>query len=245
MGLVLDSQKNFVVTSDYPALTREIRADNAIAHWKLDEALGPIAFDSSGFRRNGLYNNGATLGGSSLVPADPSGSSLGLTDGTGSRASVTYDAWMDHASITVECLVKFSSVFDSTNGDAIVCRYGPGVNSWLVWRNTGGHLAAQIQGGNGTYYNRAAATPAVLGQTYHVAFTFGTGTNFILYVNGTNVASGAVPTSLMRSGSEPIEIGRYSRSNGTTPGAEVDEVAIYNTILSPTRIAAHFAATGL
>jgi hypothetical protein len=219
----------------------EVLADSPLAYWRLGEASGTTAADASGNGRDGTYLNTPTLGATSLLGTGTD-TSMSIASNTGQVMSVTSAAWMDVSSLTIECLVKFSSATDSGNGDAIVSRYNSPNFNWLIWRNTSGQLALQIRNTSGTVYNISATTTVTVGAIYHVVGTFD-GSTCKLYVNGTQAASAAV-TGTVQTGGGALDVGRYSGSAVTTPGAQIDEVAIYNTALSNTRIEAHYAITG-
>ena len=216
----------------------EVLADSPLAYWKLDETSGSVAADSSGNGRDAAYGGGNTLGATSLL-TDGTGHALGLTANTSNGVSIAAASWMSVTALTAEALVNFTSSVDGSNGDAIVDQYGGGGFRWLLWRNTTGKAALQLTNGT-TFYNVASTTTLSLNTTYHVAGTWD-GSNIRIYLNGslenTTATTGTLPAS-----SQVLAIGAYSNSSSTAPGGSIDEVAIYGTALSGTRIAAHYTA---
>jgi len=218
----------------------EVLADSPLAYWRLGDASGTTATDSSGNSRPGTYVSSPTLGAGSPVGSDLTNTAMTVGANSGQCCSTASASWMNVSALTVECLANITSAVDGSNGDALVSRYdGSGFN-WLLWRNTSGLLAFQIRNNSGTAYDITGPS-VTLGLTYHVAATFD-GSNVALYVAGASVASTAV-TGTVQTGSAPIDIGRYSGSSVTIPGATFDEVAIYGTALSAGRLSAHYAAT--
>lgn len=217
-----------------------VLADSPLAYWRLGETSGTSATDSSGNSRSATYTNSPTLGSTGLLTGDAD-KAMGVTANAGTCTTIASASWMNVSTITVECLVKLTSAADSTNGDALVSRYTSAGFQWLLWRDTSGKFAVQFSESNGSTRSVVSTVTAVSGTTYHLAFTY-TGSVLTLYVNG--VASGTPFTGMsgVFPSTAPIEAGRYSGASGTTPGGTIDEVAIYGTALSSTRIAAHYTA---
>lgn len=216
----------------------EVLADSPLAYWKLDETSGTSAADSSGNSRTATYGS-ATSGGTSLL-GDGSGQSTTLNESTGAGyLTLASASWMNVSSITVSCLVKITSANDGSNGDAIVSRLS-GNFDWVILRDQTGHFEASVWNNVGTRYNAISSSVATSGTIYHVAFTWN-GSNLILYVNGTAVATTAV-SGTVATLAAPLEIGRYSSASVTVPSGNIDEVAIFGSALSAARIAAHSTA---
>lgn len=221
----------------------EVLADNPLFYWRHGEAAGSAtALDETANGRNGTYLNTPTLGALGLIPTDIN-TAMQVGSNTGQCASIANAAWMNVASaFTLEALVKFTSAADATNGDAIMSRYVAATGlQWLLWRNTTGRLAVQVKDGAGTIVNVANASVASQTTNYHLAATWGSST-LRLYVNGAQVATGALAS--IAASTSPIEVGRYSQAAATTPGATIDESAMFGTELSAARIAVH-AGVGL
>jgi hypothetical protein len=218
----------------------EVLADSPLAYWRLGEASGTTAADASGNSRTGTYVNTPTLGVAGLQTNDAD-TAMSIASNTGQIMSATSAAWMDVSSISVEVFVKFSSATDATNGDAIVSRFNSPNFNWLVWRNTSSQLAFQIRNTSGTVYNVSSSSVVTVGTTYHVVATYN-GTSCVLYVDGTQVATTPV-TGTVQTGGGNLEIGRYSGTNTTTPGATIDEVAVYGTALTSTRVSTHYGSS--
>lgn len=230
-----------VIASHYVAATSnlavEIAADSPIAHWRLDETSGTTAADSSGNGRNGTYTNSPTVGAASLL-SDGSGAAMGVAINSGQCATIASAAWMNVSTITVEALIKYAA---ATTEDGIVSRWTAAGLDWTLWRDSAGKISAKLSIASGATITLTGTVVAAANTLYHVVLTFD-GTTLKLYVNGSLDASTATGGSGIWSGGAPIEIARYDADALTTPTATIDEVAIYSTALSSTRVAAHYAA---
>lgn len=216
-----------------------VLADSPLAYWKLDETSGTTAVDSKG-GYNGTYTGGYTLG----QPGAPStgrpsvflnGTSGYINCGTPAALNITA-AW------TLEAWVYLTS---TPSGSMAISE---------VWTGSGPVLYALGFGGMGagtselqTGFYTGSAWQKVQGSTlsnnawHHIAGTWD-GTMLRLYADGSQVASGT-PGAPPVSGMDGIVLGRRwdTASSPYMPG-RLDEVAIYSTALSATRIAAHYNA---
>lgn len=220
----------------YPAA---VLADAPQVYWRLGEPSGTTAADASGFGRDGTYTNTPVLGTAGLLTGDTD-TSMGVNANAGHCASIASASWMNVSAFTIELLIYLTSATDTGQGDALASRYGPAGFQWLLWRNTAGKLAIQTKNSGGTTLNVADPATASLSTRYHVASTWD-GSTLRLYVNGVSVGTPVAMTSIIAS-TVAMEVGRYSGTNGTTPGGRLDEFAFYDTALSGAQIAAHYAA---
>lgn len=207
---------------------------NLEAYWKADEnpgGAGVTAADSSGHGRDGTYLAG-TAGTAASLLADGTGRSLRVARDSGQGITVVDAAWMDMANISVGFLVKLTDATIDGNGDAFVSRYtsGGGFN-WVLGRFSPGNWTAQVRNTGATVVN-AVGGSVTLNQTYLAGFTYD-GSNVRLWIDGVNTATQALSGSL-QTGSSPIEVGRYSQTAATTPGADIDEIFITSGVLSGT-----------
>lgn len=203
-----------------------VLADSPIAYWEFDETSGTNAADSSVNSFNGTYETGHTLATSSAAAnlgtaVDFSGGyvSLGSHD-LGSLAAYTVEAW-----INLDSVAGFSSLIATSATGA-------------------GSMAFNISDGKIDFSNgwgvQSGANTIAVDTWYHVAVTKA-GTSATIYINGSEVANGSVgagPDSFSN-----FNIGAWGTSRKVD--GTMDEVAIYNTALSDTRIAAHYAAASV
>jgi hypothetical protein len=210
----------------------EVLADSPLAYYRLGESSGTVAADSSGNGRDGAYVGAITLGAASLLPT-VSNTAMALSANSGQRMAVASAAWMNlTAAISVEAWVDITGW-----GDPVVNKFdSTSTRSWRLVR-AGSDWLFTIWFSDGT--SAAITTPA--GSGGHLVATWD-GSTIALYVNGTLAASAATAAKTLRTGSDAIEVGRYSGQAASVPTAVYDEVAIYDHALSSTRVAAHYTA---
>lgn len=222
-----------------------VLADVPDAYWRLGEVSGTTAHDSSGNSHSGTYTNSPTLGVSGALNTSID---TAVTLAAASSQYVTISAPTSlngYSAITVECWYKISALpgaeqvmvskvqaaggagyaLGITAGNKLFFAYpydsGAGVRAWNIWTST--------------------VTP-LTGAWTHLAVTL-SGTTITLYTNGTASQTAAVSAIFSMTAPQNVNIGAYSDPVNYFNGS-LDEVAIYPTALSGTRIAAHFTAAG-
>lgn len=220
-----------------PAYTAEVMADNPGGYWPLDEPSGTTFADASGAGVTGTWRNVPTLGAGPLILTGRAATLNRATNDYGDVGDATTYQYTN--ALTVEAWFKPSTVAPGYYG--IVVRPGtpPADPPWSLYQ-----VAASIEfhcntpGGVQWLY---VDDVLVAGTTYHVVATCN---QYIgrLYLNGACVASLDYPGKLVTTGGTAIEIGRLGTSSFS---GRLDEIAVYPTALSPTRVAAHYyAGTG-
>ena len=221
--------------------TSEVLADSPIAYWLMNEASGPTLYDSSGnghdltitdatglvFAQDGLLNEDPGTGGRSLQSTGTNDHGISTGTAAGANTAFNTSAW------TVEGVVKFS------------------VNGGLFSRNDGGsQLYYGFSGGAGskfTFISQSDATgitsaslnpTAAASTVYHLAATFDGVNTFRWYVNG--VLSGTV-TTFSNLATIPASNGPFLVMGSVFRGW-MEKVAVYGTVLTATRILAHYNA---
>lgn len=217
-----------------------VLADRPYGFWLLDEAAGArIAADRSGSNTSGEYWSGATLGQPGGLPGNPGtsmrvGGGLALTSSaaTSAAASHSVELWFRTTSRTGGYLIGFGSSKAATaTVDDRVLRMSP--TGQLIY---------------GDWDNRPVrtlTTPKAYndGAWHHVVLSYSTPTNAFqassIYVDGVRVASGE--SSQVR-----LPYIGYWRVGGGSGGPAftglIDNIALYRSELSASRIAAHYAA---
>lgn len=201
----------------------QVRADGPAAYWRLGESVGPTAVDDSGNGRNATYPAAATLRQAGATGADPAT----LVDYDPITAGDVLDMAGTQA-FTLEAWVKPD--FNDTEWRRILSKETADANGrqgWLLWAHDGTFGFERFRDGVVDVVTGGSVTA---GQWTHVAAAYGSST-VRLYVDGVQVASAAASRSLADT-TAPLLIG------DELYGA-VDEVAVYTTELSATRIAAH------
>jgi hypothetical protein len=207
------------------------RLDSGLAgYWKLDDASGTTATDSSVNANNGTLTNGPTWGtghiGGDVVfdGVDDYVDAGAFTDLTG---NFTVSTWMYITGTTgvVQDLVsKFGGTAATTN--------------FLMEVNSGG-TSVSFFVGDGNPGNAASATVS-LGQWYFVTGIWD-GTNTKIYLNGSFIANATTPLTPDVSGTH-LFIGSRSSSFRFTKGS-IDEVRVYNRALSADEVSQLYRLT--
>jgi hypothetical protein len=214
-----------------------VLTDLPTAYYRLGESSGSVMVDSSGNGRDGVYRG---FGGVVTAPTHVDGGLAGDTDTAVSRtasdsAETPYAAWMNTPALTIEMLFKASS---DAGVKTLASRRNAG-NAWqfrtngttlelLVWNNGG-------FGGSTTFANAVSVAKG----WQHLAATHD-GTTGRLYINGTQVASAATTANKADTTSTFLINTASTAENGA---GTYDEVALYSTVLSDTRILAHWVTS--
>ncbi len=218
-----------------------INADTPWLYWRLAEASGPVAADSSGNNRGGTYRTGVAFG---VAGALASGGNTAVTNGasgvayltTAVAAPTTYstEAWFRTTSTSGGKVIGFENV--ATGWGASYDR--------VVYMTNNGRLAFGVVSGGvrqtittaGTYNN---------GGWHHVVAA-DSGSGITLYVDGTAVGSlgtGAADgyTGYWRVGGGNLT-GWPNQPSSASLAGSFDEVAVYSAVLTPAQVSAHYAA---
>jgi large repetitive protein len=212
-----------------------------VSYWRLGEAAGTSAADSKG-SNTGTYTNGPTLAQTGALAGDAD-TSVSF-DGSNDNVNIPYSAGLNPAQFTVELWA------DPTGGAGT---YRSPVNSWWerpqtnppfkgygIWTWAGAGDAWAALTGYSTDFDTFYGSSAVLNQWAYLVETFD-GTTVKLYVNGTLSTSGTASGYTANTGA-PLLIGSSDYGSGPTepfPGF-IDEVAVYNKVLSATEIQLHY-----
>lgn len=205
--------------------------DGLEGYWKMDDATGTTATDSSGFGRN------ATLSGSSFAtmpkaPLDDNKTGLSITS---SSSSVATTAAVDAFRLTSAFSIA-AWVYAPAAGDVRIMGMrnsgtcGQGTFGWELSQTSATGLAFMGQNSTARF-----GTTLPVGAWTHVAVTFAGGSNgtMLLYINGAQVASTTYSAS--NNLSLPLTLGHVG---GCAGGAVLlDEVQILSRVLTPTELA--------
>lgn len=224
----------------------EVLADSPYLYWKLDETSGTTATDSSPNGRDGTYANGATLNQTSLIP----------TEGT----SVDLDGTNDHVYYTLPASVTGDFSLEVWFNNDNYSNYPGLFGAWTANSNgnygsnlqlsSGGSFDINIARNNFNFWeiNVGGFGSISTGSTYHVVLTVDDTNNEVkLYINGTQTGSTQTITNQVGLGASGKKLVLGSVGAITTGGwnGRVDNFAVYTSVLSATRITAHYnAATG-
>lgn len=218
----------------------EVLADNPFLYWRLGDASGTVATDSSGNGRTGAYTNGPTLGASSLLVSDTANKAVtfdGVNDWVLAAPSLPLPS-----SFSAECWIKTTTstagflvnIYPNASADRVfllqVTPVGADMRASFIVLNTSG-TSATITQATGNVAN---------GNAHHIVGTFSGGT-LTLYVDGVSVGSTTLAGTVRTSTGDFFGVG--GRLTSTVPfNGVIDEAAYYATALSSGRVAAHYAA---
>ena len=156
-----------------------VLADSPAAYWRMNEATGTTAADSTGHGLVGTYSGGVTLG-TAGSPAN-SGDTAVQFNGTNGAVTIADNALLRPAQISVEAWVKPDPTI-SSGFHAIVIKTsntGWGDGYGLAQYSTPGQINFFIN----SYSSNYVSTTIPLGQWSHLVGTYD-GTTISLYLNG-------------------------------------------------------------
>jgi len=193
-----------------------------VAHWRFDEGSGRTAFDLAG-------GHDGTLEGDPQWVAGQVGSGALEFDGAGDfvncGSSPDYEIPVN---ITVACWIKVD-VFDKT-WQAIITTSD---SSWRVHRS--GDTNNIAWGTTGVEpLDLTGTTDVSTGDWFHVAAVYN-GSQKLLYINGELDAS-SNSTGNITASTVPVYIGDNSGATGRFWAGLIDDVRIYNNVLTQTEI---------
>jgi hypothetical protein len=214
------------------AYSTAVQADSPVSYWRLGDS-GTTAADAKG-ANNGTYFNGALIGSASLLASDANDKAVAL-DGANDHVRVPNSASLGlSTALTLEAWIKPTSIPAAGQFRSIVTK----PESYTLQFN-GPRLEFTIMQFGVRQRLQAPLGAIQAGQIYHLVGTYD-GTTRRLYINGTEVASGALSGGAT-SNTQGLFIGSWSGSSEFFAGT-IDEVAVYGTALSASRVAAHRAA---
>lgn len=210
-----------------------IMADGPLGYWRLGEVSGAVVADSSGNGYTGTAVN-CTRGAAALI--NNNGGDL-ATQGDGTSSQITVGAVPSlyglNRSFSIEAWLK--PAFNSSSSGI----WSSGASGFCMRRNTDKiEILKDYIASLGTFAVGLAA-----GVRYHVVGVVDASGTFTLYVNGT--AAGTISVSTQTFGGSFVRIGADG-SNAATVGTfldgVIDEVAVYNKVLTAAQVLAHYRA---
>lgn len=224
----------------------EVLSDSPLVYWRLGEASGTTATDSSGNGRDGTYVGSPTLGATSLITSDAD-TCVDITSPTTQHVEIPYGSWMNVTDLTVELWANFDTV---TGALRIITSRWNVTSNWLQYnlQIASSVLKFEVRTSTGT---KTVTGPTLsTGTTYHIVGVFDSAAEQArLYVNKTAYTATATGTlsTTTNSGSYIDLNGIRSTASGNWIAAyvmdgRIDEFAFYDTALSLSRIQAHYNA---
>jgi hypothetical protein len=245
-----------LVTAQGNAYTDEIVADGAIAFYQFEETSGNVAGNDGSLAGavNGTYTGGATPGGASLLPTG-AGQSAQFT-GTGfvgipsndaintqPQSIKTFELWFNADNVTARQILFEQG--GSGNGMSLYV-----FNDQLYFGAWAANLFSGIR----------IVAPISANTTYHVVATYdgslAAGSRAAIYLNGAlatteqvgDVIPAEIPTHTGRVAIGGVdndtrhEVSSETGDNLLNFTGRIDNVALYNSVLTPAQIASHYQA---
>lgn len=220
-----------------------VTADNPVAFWRLNEASGSSFFDSSANANAGSYFSSPTLGAAGGLTGD---SDTAVTlNGTSHYAKAPSASSLNSptSALTLEALVKPSSSSITSQKPIVLKSYtshNPPYYQYGLFLDYPATINFAL-GIGGNYQSLSVSNSGwVAGSWNHIAATYD-GSTMRVYVNGVQKGSRSQSGSISTNAT-PVDIGAYEnlgKNSSYLFGGSVDEVAIYSSALSATRLQAH------
>ena len=240
-GGTLTDNDTVTITVTAPYYDTIWAESSLLNYYRMDDSTGTAIDDIETANNNGTYFG------------SPTKSQPGAIAG---NTSVLFDGVDDYGSITRQISTDFSIElwFKSTQGvgatpDLEWPNYAPMVdanvsgtnNDFGISLSAAGTVYAGIGGGTGDVTIKSAASGYNNGNWHYVVLTR-TGTTFKLYVDNATVVNGTANNAAALTTPPSITFGRSAAGTIRWYAGNLDEIAFYNTVLTPTKIAAHYAA---
>ena len=229
-----------VLTAANGSSAAALLADSPNGYWRLNEANGPIAYDSWGLNYGG-YSNAVIYGVAGALTNDSD--TAVRFDGVNAKTDVPFAASLNASNFTFECWARVTNGAGTyrsplTSRDDNPQRgyifYASAGNTWEFWSGKG----------DMTGWHSIIGPAVTLNQWVHLVGTYDSATQTKrFYVNSVLIAE--VVVAYAPNTSRPLRIGGGKTDDvlGTYffPG-DVDEVVVYGTALSSNRVRAHYLA---
>lgn len=224
------------------AYTTEVLADSPAVYFKMDETGAPLVDQVAGVTATQNAGGGITYGEPSLLTAGNPGSTSirgTRTPGTDPNVGHTFTKTGISADLyTLECWFEVNSSGHSTNQNLI-----SGTHQG-IYLNTSNQLGLWSYDSGFTTFQEIQAGTMATGVTHHVAAVVSSATTWEIFLDGVSVAANSSRSVSNGSTAGLWAIGSYASGLDSFDGW-IDEVAIYPTALSSTRIGVHATTGGI
>jgi hypothetical protein len=220
-----------------------VLADGPALYWRLGEASGTTAANLGSASGDGTYTGTPTLAQPGLLPGDADTCAKFNGDYVdGGALTATALGIANNADRTIECWLK---VEPSGSGGTYRVPWAVGGGSqpaalYIGLSDTASPTAWEI----GLWGGVSSFTmPSPVAAARHVALTYAGATKaFEVFVDGVSVHTYTHGANLTTVGAAPFDAGWLRPTAANHWAGWLDEVAVYASVLSGARIAAHFAA---
>jgi hypothetical protein len=218
----------------------EVEADAPVAWWRLGESSGTAVADTTGHGHTGVYSN-VTLGVPGAIACDKN-TAAKFTGSLGSQVSVPRHPALEPASsLTVEAWFQQNGT--PTLYSMVVWYGDTNVAPWGSWgferQDTNPNIFTALIASDPTEA-WADLSGIAVDTWYHAAFTYD-GANLRSYVNGVMTGINDTTGKIRYDGVHGMIMGSSSPGYNVFNGL-IDEVAVYDKVLSAARLLAHYQA---
>jgi Concanavalin A-like lectin/glucanases superfamily/Bacterial Ig-like domain/Calcineurin-like phosphoesterase len=222
-----------------PSYLQEVMADSPAGYWRMGDG-GPSAADASGHGNQGGYLNGVALGlpGALATDADTAAGFDGGNDLMSVPDPASGQLDVGTADFTAEAWIR-----PLANDERPVVGKRDASRSWQVTvsddPNHAGQLRANVN--DGTVVRQAYSVRRVDdGGWHHIAVRFDRDSGIGFFIDGRPAGGGSGAMTGDLGNAASLQVGKlpdYPNFKG-----EIDEVAVYRSLLAPGRIEAHYVA---
>jgi Concanavalin A-like lectin/glucanases superfamily/Glycosyl hydrolase family 26 len=219
-----------------------VLADAPLAYYRLNEAGGTSATDSSGKGNTGTYNGaigygvaGATIDGDAAISLPGTASSYVSTPNLSPGSAFSLECWVDPANYLGASQTSERLFSTASNGLSTLAYVPPAAGG-----STAGKFLIRMGGSIGF----ATGHTYTAGSWYHVVYTWD-GTTQDIYVNGVLDATGpATATSATPAWGGVTYLGANAASSSFPSPLQgsLDEVALYGKALTAAQTLVHYTA---
>lgn len=208
-----------------------VKADNPVGYWRLGDTSGTTMVDEIA-GNNGTYQTGYTLNETGALGGDTN-KAVEFNYG---YATIPYTSALQLGNGPLSIEFWYNRAVSDMNGEKKILDI-VGSNGYQVTDNGTGILSLQAAGQSGSVSNTSALT---YNTWYHVVITYENDTASI-YINGYDqTGTRASPPQNMANATGPIVLGAHRSMSGEYFIGSLDELAIYNYVLSSEKVAGHY-----
>jgi hypothetical protein len=215
-----------------------ILADSPVLFWKLNETSGTVATDASGNSYNGTYTGSYTQAvtgiGDGETGVNFTGGGINGPAGNPNlgAGNMSVELWFNASTLGSYAALWDSGTSNSARAYSIQVNGGSSTGVWLAFGKPGGG-GAQV----------ALSSGITTTNLYHIVAT-STGSTAIIYLNGASVltTSAAGVFGVANLGADSCALFQNPSGGAAIPQGMAAKFAIYNTVLTPTQVTAHYNA---
>jgi len=233
----------FTTAASFPGgpYDEAVLADAPVVYYRLGESSGTTAGDSSGAGLNGSYLGGPLLGRPGAIAGN---TAVEFRDGVADHVAVPHSAALDLDDVfSIELWVKRTVLNPAGPRQTMICKTAGG---FCLGFNDDKLQLHQENGG--TNYTVALGSPPGITDTsafHHVVVTKN-GADIVSYWDGqlSESISSVLVADMFLATTGPLYLGAKDGAADSEPfPGLLDEVAVYDYVLTPAQVAAHYAGT--